>query len=173
MVTRWIFTGFVGLLALQRLAELRLSRRNETRIQALGGQEHAAGQIALIKALHTTWFLAMVFEVFRFKRPFIPALTIAALALLALGQSLRYAAIRALGWRWNVRVMTLPDAPRVKNGIYRYLRHPNYLGVIFEILAVPLLHSAYLTALVGSVANGILLILRIRAEELAWREALN
>jgi methyltransferase len=120
-----------------------------------------------MKILHTTWFAAMLVEVFAFHRPFIPGLTLISTILLAAGQLFRYAAIRTLGWRWTVRVMTLPGAAPIQNGIYRYIRHPNYLGVILEIIAVPLLHSAYLTAFFFALANGLLLRIRIREEESA------
>ncbi len=173
MVTRWVFTGLVALLALQRIYELRLSARHEAFIRARGGREHAAWQVGAMKILHTCWFIAMLVEVHALHRSFVPSLSLLALVILIVGQSLRYAAIRALAWRWTVNVMTLPGRPLVRKGIYRYLRHPNYLGVILEILAVPLLHSAYVTAIVFSLANLLLLAVRIRAEERALADAVN
>ena len=89
------------------------------------------------------------------------------------GQGLRYAAIHTLGERWTVRVMTLPGAAPVTHGIYHFIRHPNYLGVMLEIAAVPLIHSAYLTAITFSIANGLLLAWRIRTEEAALNEQNN
>lgn len=171
MVTAWIFTGLIGLLALQRALELRQSRRNEVIIRSLGGREHAAWQLQAMKALHAGWFIAMLVEVYGFRRPFLPGLSLFALVTLMAGQSLRYAARRSLGWRWTVRVMTIPGLPLVRTGIYRYLRHPNYLGVVLEILATPLLHSAYVTAIVFSLANMLLLTARIRTEDRALVEA--
>ena len=173
MVTRWVFTGLVALLALQRIYELRLSGRHEAVIRSQGGREHAAWQVGAMKALHASWFIAMLVEVHGLHRSFLPGLSLLALVTLLAGQSLRYAAIRSLGWRWTVNVMTLPGLPLVRNGIYRYLRHPNYLGVVLEILAVPLLHSAYVTAFVFSLANMILLSARIRAEDCALREVVS
>ncbi len=177
MVTRWvftwIFTALVLLLALQRIYELRLSTRNEALIRSRGGREHAAWQVQAMKVLHTGWFIAMLVEVHALHRPFIPSLSLLALLTLIAGQSLRYAAIRSLGWRWTVSVMTLPGVPLVQKGIYRYMRHPNYLGVILEILAVPLLHSAYVTAVIFSLANLFLLGARIRAEQQALADAVN
>ncbi len=173
MVSRALFTAFVILLALQRLYELRISRRHEAIIRSRGGREHAAWQVQVMKALHASWFVAMLVEVYALRRPFIPALSALALLVFAAGQSLRYAALLSLKWRWTVRVMTIPGLPPVQNGIYRYLHHPNYLGVILEILAVPLLHSAYITALVFSVANLLLLTARIRSEDLALLEAMS
>lgn len=136
-------------------------------IRSRGGREHAAWQVRAMKVLHAGWFLAMLLEVHGLRRPFLPGLSLFALITLLAGQSLRYAAIRSLGWRWTVNVMTLPGLPSVRTGIYRYLRHPNYLGVVLEILAVPLLHSAYSTAFVFSVANMLLLSARIRTEDRA------
>ncbi|HEX2980602.1 MAG TPA: isoprenylcysteine carboxylmethyltransferase family protein [Anaerolineaceae bacterium] len=167
MVTRWIFFGVVLLLALQRLAELRYSRKNERRILAQEGHEVGAGHFRVMTLLHAAWFVSMLLEVFLLNRPFIPGLAAVALGLALLGQSLRYAAIRSLGWRWTVKVMVIPGLPPVDTGVYRYIRHPNYVGVILEILSVPLLHTAYLTALIFSLANALLLVVRIRVEERA------
>lgn len=161
----------VILLALQRIFELRLSSRNEALIRARGGLEHVAWQLPAMKFLHTAWFVAMLLEVHALHRPFIPVVSMMAMFILIAGQSLRYAAIRSLQWRWTVKVMTLPGLPLVRQGIYRHLRHPNYLGVALEILAVPLLHSAYITSIFFSLANMLLLNARIRAEESALLEA--
>jgi methyltransferase len=171
MVTLGIFTALVVLLALQRWYELRLSGKHESILRARGAREHAAWQVQAMKALHTGWFISMLIEVYVFRRTFLPALSLLALVTLIAGQSLRYAAIRSLDWRWTVTVMTVPGLPWVQKGIYRYLRHPNYLGVILEILAVPLLHSAYVTAIVFSFANLILLHARIRTENQALLES--
>lgn len=170
-MTRILFTVLVAGLAVQRLVELRWSRRNEQEILKRGGREHAPVQFEWMKVLHTTWFVSMLVEVFALKRKFPPLLASVAVLTLAVGQSLRYAAIRTLGWRWSVRVMTLPHLPPVSDGIYRHIRHPNYLGVALEILAVPLIHGAYLTALIFSLANGLLLRARIQQEEQAMNEA--
>ena len=169
MSTRTLFYTLVGLLAGQRLLELRLSGRNEKRLVEQGGREHAADHFTFMKVLHTGWFVAMIAEVGWLRRPFRPALAAVAALTAALGQCLRYAAIHTLGHRWTVRIVTVPGRPPVRHGIYRYLRHPNYLGVVLEIAAVPLLHTAYLTSIIFSLGNALLLRTRIRAEE----EALN
>jgi len=167
--TRLLFLCFVAALGVQRLFELRLSRRNERRMLQRGGREHTPGTYRWIVTLHATWFAAMLLEVFAGRRKFHPRLAALALSLFAAGQALRLTAIRTLGWRWSTRVMSVPGpsgAP-VQHGIYRYMRHPNYLGVELEILAAPLLHSAYLTSAVFGVANALLLRDRIRREEQA------
>lgn len=170
MATQWLFFLLVILLGIQRLAELRVSRRNERRILEFGGQEHAPGQFQVMRILHIAWFISMLAEVFGLHRPFIPGLALATGLLFLLGQALRYAAIYTLGPRWTVRVMTLPGAEPINQGIYRFVRHPNYVGVALEIFAVPLLHSAYLTAIIFSIANGFLLAWRIRTEEAALNQ---
>ena len=87
--------------------------------------------------------------------------------LVALSMSLRYWAISSLGRRWNTRVVVLPGVPLEAAGPYRHLRHPNYLAVVIEIFALPLVHSAWLTAIVFSVLNLIVLRTRIAVEERA------
>ena len=170
MVKRLLFAGFVAALGLQRLFELELSRRNERWMRQRNGREHAPETYRWIVTLHTAWFAAMLLEVFAVKRRFRPRLAVLALGLFAAGQALRLMAIRTLGWRWSTRIMTVPGALPVQHGIYRYLRHPNYLGVELEILAAPLVHSAYLTSAVFGVTNALLLCDRIRREERALAE---
>ena len=168
MVTRrLLFLGFVAALGAQRLFELRLSHRNERRMRRHGGREHAPETYRWIVTLHAAWFAAMLLEVFVGRRKFRPRLAVLAFGVFAAGQVLRLTAIRTLGWRWSTRVMTVPGESPVQHGIYRYIRHPNYLGVELEILAVPLVHCAYLTSAVFGVANALLLRARIRREEQA------
>jgi methyltransferase len=98
-------------------------------------------------------------------------LAITATVVFVAGQVLRYSAILALGSRWSVKVMTVPNEPPVTTGIYRWLRHPNYLGVVLEIASLPLLHSGFLTAVVFSAWNGYVLGRRVHAEEKALTAA--
>jgi len=170
MTTRWIFLLLVIVLGIQRLFELRLSSRNEHRILELGGYEYAPNQFRVMKALHIAWFISMLVEVFSLQRAFHPALALAAGVLFVLGQTLRYTATSSLGERWTVRIMILPGAEPISRGIYRFIRHPNYLGVILEMGSVPLMHTAYLTAIFFSIANALLLAWRIRTEEAALKD---
>ena len=167
---RLLFAGFVAALGVQRLSELRLSRGNERRILERGGREHDPETYRWIVSLHAAWFASMLLEVFAGRRTFRPRLAVLALGLFAAGQALRLTAIRTLGWRWSTRVMTVPGEARVGQGIYRHIRHPNYLGVELEIVAAPLVHSAYITSAVFGVANALLLRDRIRREEQALEE---
>jgi methyltransferase len=171
MVTQWIFLALVLLLAGQRLMELRLSARNERILRDQGAVELGEGLMPWLRLLHSVWLVSMVVEVFYYNRPFIPVVALFAVLMVLGGQALRYAAIHQLGTRWTVRVMVVPGAPPVTGGIYRYIRHPNYVGVILEIAFMPLIHTAWLTAIVFTVMNAIILRNRIRTEEAALRGA--
>ena len=170
MTTSQVFVAFVVLVAVERLAELRLSRRNESRLRAQGAREHAAGHFFAMQLLHTLWLGSIILEVTLLQPPFQLWIGVLAALCFCIGQGLRYAAIHALGGRWTVRVFTLPGAAPVTRGIYRHLRHPNYLGVVLEIAALPLMHSAWRSAVVFSLANAVLLAVRIRKEEHALSE---
>lgn len=153
--------------AVQRLAEVRISRRHVKSLMAQGAVEHAAHQMPVMVALHATWLVACLVEPLVWDRPIVPAVAVAAVVLLVAGQALRWWARTTLGPRWTVPIITLPGVPRVTSGPFRYLNHPNYLGVVIEIAALPLVHAAYVTALVFTVANALLLTWRIAAEERA------
>jgi methyltransferase len=154
----------------QRLIEVWISRRNEAALLHEGASEHAPEQMPWMVTLHASWLVCSLLEVFLFDRPFRVWLAVLALLVFSAGQVLRMLAMHALDDRWTVKIITLPGAPAISDGIFRYVRHPNYLGVVLEIAALPLVHGAWLTALLFSIANGLLLRARIRAEEQALRE---
>jgi methyltransferase len=158
---------FLGLLAVERGLELWISRRHGAWALARGGIETGRGHLRAMQLLHGSFLAACAGEVVWLERPFIPALAAPMLVAALAAQALRYWAVTALGMRWNVRVIALPGMPAVSSGPYRYLRHPNYLAVIVEGIAVPLVHGAWLTALAFSAANAWLLRARIRCEEQA------
>jgi methyltransferase len=166
----FLFCCFVLLLAGQRVWELRISQRNIAELKKRGGREFYPEHYPVMVALHSSWLVAMVVEVVWLQAPFLSALFWPALGLVLVGQTLRYHAITTLGVHWNTRIVLVPETPPVRRGLYRFLRHPNYLGVALEILAVPLLHSAWVTALVFTVGNAALLKYRIEKEEAALQE---
>ena len=170
MVSLWGFTVLVGMLAVQRLWELCLSRRNEIRMRKHGGFERFPEHFRFMVVLHFSWFAAMLVEVWYLQTaPSLWLMLVALLGLLA-GQVLRYLAILTLAERWSTRIYVVPNESLIQHGIYRFVRHPNYLGVILEVASVPLVHAAYGTAVVWSLANLILLHYRIQLEELALQE---
>ena len=157
---------FVAALAAQRLFELVISKRHAELLKARGAIEHGKGHFPLLVLVHVLLLLGIVFEVIVLgARP--PSSWPLWALVFAAGQLLRYAAIRALGPHWNVRVLVVPGAPLVRTGPYRFLRHPNYVGVVMELLAAPLIFGAWRTAIVVSVLNAIALWIRIRCEERA------
>ncbi len=165
MLTKYIFMGIVLVVILQRIYELRISGNNEAYILAQGAKKHSDNLLGAVKVLQTSWFLAALAEVWYFDRPFILPLSIVALLVTLTGQVLRYLSMQALGRHWTLSIMTSPDMLVVDKGIYLYLRHPNWLGVILEIAALPLIHGAYLTTIIFSLANAFLMSKRIQTEE--------
>ncbi len=165
--TRLLYTLLVLLVSLGRLIELRIAGRNRRALMARGGVEVAPGHYRWMVLLHSTFLVCCPLEVWLLGRPFLPALGIPMLLLVVLATGLRYWVISTLDGRWTTRIIVLPGSSPITGGPYKFLRHPNYLAVITEILALPLVHTAWLTAIVFSVLNGFLLRVRIRAEEAA------
>ena len=169
MVTQWVFCGLLTAVALERGLEVWLSARNARWSFARGGIEVGQRHFGAMKALHVSFFVAAAAEVLLLHRPWIRPLGISMAVAVLAAQGLRYWAILTLGKRWNTRVIVVPGATAVATGPYRWLRHPNYVAVIVEGVAVPLLHSAYLTALAFTLLNAWLLSVRIGCEEQALR----
>ncbi len=153
--------------AAQRLTELVIARRNMAWSRSHGGVECGAGHYPVMVVLHTGLLVGCLAEVIGVGRPFIPALGWPMLAIVAAAQGLRWWCMDTLGRQWNTRVVVIPGAPRVIHGPYRYFPHPNYIAVVAEGVALPLIHTAWITALVFSVLNGPLLRARLNAENSA------
>ena len=151
--------------AAERVLELFLSLRNGNRALARGGIETGQRHYRWMVAIHTLFLISCVAEVQLLERPFHPLIGPVALGLAVAAMGLRYWAISTLGEHWNTRVIVVPDEPVVRDGPYRWLRHPNYVAVIVEIAALPLIHGAWITAVLFSAANAIILAVRIRCEE--------
>ena len=150
----------------ERLVELWVSARHATVLRARGAVEHGHEHFPLFVILHAAFLVALPVEVLWLGAQ--PPVWWPACAVVAVfAEGLRWWAIRSLAERWNVRIWVLPGAPLVTRGPYRYLRHPNYVAVVLELLAVPLAFGAWRTALGASLANGALLLVRIRVEERA------
>lgn len=171
MSSRSLYLLLLLAIVLERLVELFVSRRHEKALFARGGKEAGAEHFPLMVVFHTLFLIACPLEVFLLERPFVPALGLPMLALLAGAMALRYWAIATLGEHWTARVIVVPGAPPVTGGPYRFARHPNYLAVVVEMFAMPLVHTAWVTAVVASLGNAAILRLRIRAEEEALAAA--
>ncbi|MGV8977774.1 MAG: isoprenylcysteine carboxyl methyltransferase family protein [Cellulomonas sp.] len=167
-MTVTLYLVLLGAVAVERLAELVVSARNARWSFARGGAEHGRGHFPAMVALHTALLVGCAAETVLTDRPFLPALGWPALVAALASQVLRWWCIATLGPRWNTRVIIVPGLPLVSSGPYRWLRHPNYVAVVLEGIALPLVHSAWVTAVVFTVLDALLLArFRIPAEERA------
>jgi methyltransferase len=154
-------------IGIERVLELVVSKRNARWAFAHGGQEFGGGHYPAMVSLHTGLLLGCAAEVWALHRPFIPLLGWPMLALVGLSQALRWWCVTTLGHRWNTLVIVLPEAPLVQRGPYRWLHHPNYVAVVLEGVALPLVHTAWVTAICFTVFNALLLTVRISVENAA------
>jgi len=168
--TGW-FTLLVAGVAVERVIELVVSARHLAWARARGGVETGAGHYPVMAAVHTLLLVSCVVEVHAFDRPFLPWLGWPMLAVVAGTQALRWWCVRTLGPQWNTRIVVVPGLPLVRRGPYRLLRHPNYVAVVVEVAALPLVHTAWLTAVVFSLLNVVVLSVRIPAEQRALAAA--
>jgi methyltransferase len=150
--------------AAERVVELVVSKRNARLAFAKGGKEFGRKHYPVMVIIHSALLLGCVVEVWALHRPFLPWLGWPMLAVAVAAQVLRWWCITTLGERWNTLVIVVPDAPLVRQGPYKWLHHPNYVAVVAEGIALPLVHSAWLTAIVFTLANAWLLTVRIRVE---------
>lgn len=157
------------LVALERLAELVIARRNARWSLERGGVVSGQGHYPWMVALHTGLLAGAPLEVWLADRPFVPALGWPMLALVVAAQGLRWWCVATLGHRWNTQVIVVPGLPLVTRGPYRFrwLRHPNYVAVVVEGVALPLVHTAWVTALAFTVLNAAMMAVRIRCENVA------
>jgi methyltransferase len=164
------YLGFVLLVAAERIAELVVSLRNARWSFAHGGVEYGRAHYPFMVALHTGLLAACMVEALH--RPFIPVLGWTMVVVVLLSQALRWWCISVLGHQWNTRVIVVPGLRLVARGPYRWIRHPNYVAVVAEGIALPLVHTAWVTALVFTLLNIPLLAVRIRSEDAALKSAL-
>lgn len=163
------FTLLTLLIGCERVVELFVARRNRRWSLARGGVEYGARHYPVVVALHGALLLGGVIEVWLRRPELHPAVSLPMLILVLAAQALRWWCIRTLGPQWNTRISVVPGRRRVGRGPYRLLRHPNYLAVIVEGLALPLVGSAWITAIAFTVANSVFLSVRIQTEQQALR----
>ncbi|HET7900628.1 MAG TPA: isoprenylcysteine carboxyl methyltransferase family protein [Candidatus Nanopelagicales bacterium] len=165
------YTLLILLVALERLAELVVSRRNLAWSRERGGVEHGREHYPAMVVLHVGLLVGCLVEVWLTDPAPRPALQLSMLVLVVAAQALRWWCITTLGPRWNTRVVVVPGLPLVTSGPYRWLRHPNYVAVVVEGIALPLVGQAWVTAVVFTLLNALLLRVRIRTEDSALAEA--
>src|SRR3972149_7594213 len=162
MIAFWLFLLFV---ILQRLTELLIAKRNERTLKAQGGIEFDKNGYRVIVIMHVAFFVSLICEKVFLSR-MLNSYWIIFAALFGVAQFLRYWAIKSLGVYWNTKILVLPNHQLINRGPYKYLRHPNYIAVIMELAVIPLLFSCYITPIVFSVINLLLLNRRVRVEEM-------
>jgi methyltransferase len=165
MTSQAVFTLLVLAVGLERLAELVLAKRHAAWAFSRGAVEFGRSHYPAMVVLHSGLLVGTLAEVWLLGRPFVPALGWPMLAVVASAQALRWWCIASLGRQWNTRVLIVPGLRLVRRGPYRWLRHPNYVAVALEGGALPLVHSAWLTAVVFTALNAVLLTVRIRVED--------
>ena len=161
-------TGFLILLAavgVERLLELQVSRRHQRELATLGARKHKDTQYRWMVSLHAAVLVSAGLEVVLLRRPFIPWLAFSAAVLFALATLLRWWVIRTLGIHWNTEVVNSAPLGVINTGPFRWIRHPNYLGVFVELIALPLIHTAWVTAAFAGVGDLLVLRNRLRIEE--------
>lgn len=169
MVSVPFLVGAVLLVAAQRLFELRLSRRNEKRLRARGAVEFGRGHYPVMVTLHSAWLASTLVEGILRGVSF-PSWWVVPFVLFLLAQAGRCWAISFLGDRWNTKILVVPGERLVRRGPYKYFAHPNYVVVVVEIFAFPLIFGAWTTAVVFSLMNAALLFVRVREEGRALSE---
>jgi methyltransferase len=152
----------IGLVALQRLAELPYAARNTRRLLASGASEYGRRHYPLFVVLHASWLLAVVLAL-----PPDPPINLAPLIAYVVLEVLRLWVLLSLGPYWTTRIISLPKAPLVRKGPYRFVRHPNYWIVVGEIALLPLVFGETVVATLFSLLNAALLFWRIRVENAA------
>ncbi len=163
MLPVWASWTLLIAVALARLVELAVAQRNTRALIARGAREVGAAHYPLIVAVHTLWLLTLAAWIARTDAPLHLGWALAYLAV----QPLRVWVIRTLGPYWTTRIICVPDAPLVRRGPYRVLKHPNYAVVVAEIALLPLAVGAWQIAAIFTVLNAAVLAVRLRAENAA------
>jgi len=159
-----VYWTLLAVIAVERVAELVVSQRHAAALLRRGGVEYGAGHFPVMVALHVGLLAGCVIEPLALHRPFIPALAWPMLVVVVAANSLRWWCIATLGQRWTARVIVIPGLPLVRSGPYRWFAHPNYVAVVVEGAALPLVGSAWITACTFTVLNAALLTVRLRCE---------
>src|SRR6202166_4228117 len=159
------FLGLLVAVAVLRIVELQISRRHQQEMIARGAAKVEEPRFRWMVLLHTAVLIGAALEVVLLRRPFIPILASVMFVIFLAANVVRWWVIRTLGEHWNVQVMNSTGLGVITSGPFRYVRHPNYAAVFTEMLVLPLIHTAWITALVGSAAHILVLSQRLVTEE--------
>ena len=159
------YLALLAVVGLERLFELRISRRNQQKLEKQGVRKIAEPHFRWMVFMHGGVLVCAATEVILLHRPLIPLLAISMTALFVFANALRWWVIRTLAGHWNVEVMASSRVGVVTSGPYRWVRHPNYVAVVIELFSLPMIHTAWITALAGTLADLEILRRRLRVEE--------
>jgi methyltransferase len=159
------YLALLALVGLERLFELRISRRNQQKLEKQGVRKIAEPHFRWMVFTHASVLVCAAAEVILLHRPLIPLLAMSMAGLFIFANALRWWVIRTLAGHWNVEVMASSRVGVVTSGPYRWVRHPNYVAVVIELFSLPMIHTAWITALAGTLANLEILRRRLRVEE--------
>ncbi|HKV24714.1 MAG TPA: isoprenylcysteine carboxylmethyltransferase family protein [Candidatus Acidoferrum sp.] len=159
------FLGLLIAVALLRILELQISRRHQKKMVAIGASKIDEPRFRWMVALHTAVLVGAAIEVLFLHRPFLPVLAAVMLVIFLAANGMRWWVIRTMGNHWNVQVMDSSKLGVVTSGPFRYVRHPNYAAVFAEMLSLPLIHTAWITAAAGTLAHVLVLSQRLSTEE--------
>ena len=160
-----LFLVLLLAVAALRVFELRISKRHQQRMTSRGAAKIKDPYFRWMAMFHTLVLIGAAAEVGLLHRPFILALAAPMFVLFLAANVVRWWVIRTLGEHWNVQVVDSTKLGFVASGPFRYVRHPNYAAVFVEMIALPLIHTAWITALVGAVAHVIVLCMRLSVED--------
>ncbi|MET3696057.1 15-methylpalmitoyl-4-hydroxy-2-pyrone 4-O-methyltransferase [Bacillus oleivorans] len=159
-------------LILQRLVELSIAKKNEKWMKKHGAIEFGREHYGLMVAMHVAFLSSLLLEVHFFKQSLHPLWSYSLVMFIGL-QGIRIWVIRTLGKYWNTKILVIPNARIVKKGLYKWIKHPNYLIVTLELLTIPFIFQAYLTLVLFFVLNQIILSIRIPLEEQVLKQWTN
>lgn len=162
------FLSFFSFVILQRIIELFIAKGNEKWLKAQGGIEFGTRHYRTMVLMHSMFFVSLFFEKFLLNRALSP-LWPAVLSLFVFTQIIRLWALTSLGRYWNTKIIVLENAPVIKKGPYRYIKHPNYFVVTIELIIIPIMFKAYFTAGLFTILNMVMLYVRIPEEENALK----
>ena len=161
----YLFLALLLAVAALRILELRISRRHQQQMSRRGALKVRDPYFRWMAMFHTLVLAGAAVEVVFLHRPLIPVLAVPMSALFLAANVVRWWVIRTLGEHWNVQIMNSTGLGVVTTGPFRYVRHPNYAAVFVEMLVLPLIHTAWITALAGSLAHLVVLSQRLSTEE--------
>ncbi len=159
------FIALLVLVGIGRFVELGISRRNQRKLEKQGVRKVAEPHFRWMVLVHAAVLVGAAVEVVLLHRPLISWLAITMGTLFVLANALRWWVIRTLAEHWNVEVMASSPVGVVTSGPYKWVRHPNYVAVVAELFSLPMIHTAWITALAGTVANLEILRRRLRVED--------